>query len=195
VTEHGPTRRRGRGSAAPGATRDAILTAARAEFARAGYAGATVRAIAAAAGVDPALVMHYFGTKDALFAETLRASGGLVTRIGAAFEGPADGLARRLAATYLALWEDPETAPVLAGVVRSALSSPIAADAVRRLVEGSFLEQAGGRWAPERLNLAGAQLLGIAVARYIVRTEPLASMDRDAVVDLVAPRLQGLLES
>jgi AcrR family transcriptional regulator len=174
-------------------TRDAILTAARTLPARAGYGGATIRAIAGEAGVDPALVMHYFGTKESLFAATLQDTGGVLQRVAAAFDGTADELPRQLVTTYLALWEDPQTASTLASVVRSALTSPIAADAVRRIVEGLVIQQSGHPWPPERVNLVGAQLLGIAVARYVLRTEPLASLSHDALVELLTPQLDLLL--
>ncbi|MDM7853898.1 TetR/AcrR family transcriptional regulator [Cellulomonas alba] len=192
TTKESPTRR-GRGSAAPGVTRDALLTSARDEFARVGYGAATVRAIAAGAGVDPALVMHYFGTKEALFVATLQKAGGVRERIAAAFEGPPDMVPRQLVTAYLDLWEDPETAPTLVSVVRSALTNPVAADAVRHILEVDLIAGAGRRLPPERVNLAGAQLFGVAIARYVLRTDPLATLDRATLTELLADQLGGLL--
>lgn len=186
--------RRGRGSAGPGVTRDAILASARDEFARAGYGGATVRTIAAGAGVDPALVMHYFGSKEALFTATLQTAGGVLERIASAFDGPPEGVARRLVSTYMSVWDDPDAAPVLASIVRSALASPVAAEAIRHIIEGDLIARAADRYPAERLNLAGAQLFGVAVARYVLRVEPLASLDRAALVELLAPQIQALLD-
>ncbi|PJJ47851.1 DNA-binding transcriptional regulator YbjK [Mumia flava] len=170
----------------------AILEAARQQFARHGYAGSTIRSIAAEADVDPALVMHYFRTKDALFAATLDQASALIDGVAAALEGPRDGLAERLARAYLGAWEAPQTSLTLLSVARSALSSPVAAQIVRQMLEGRLLaRQTTVR--PERLNLVGAQLFGIATARYVLRTEPLASMTLDEVVVTIAPALHALL--
>jgi AcrR family transcriptional regulator len=180
---------------ATGATRDAILASARTEFARAGYAGATMRSIAARAEVDPALVIHYFGSKDALFGESLAIPDALPARMLTVLDGPPDGVAHRFVATYLEMWESPEVAPVLLGAVRSTVSNPVAADVVRRMLENEIFAQAAPHWDAERLNLVGAQVFGIAFARYVLRTEPLASLPRERVVELVAPLLQSLLTS
>ena len=183
-----------RDPAAAAATKDVILRAAQAEFARAGYDGATVRAIAGAAGVDPALVLHYFGSKEALYGATLASAEGIPQRMLATLDGPPQGFARRLATAYFEVWEDLDSAPVLASVVRSVLTNTTAAEVVRRLLEGTLLAAGSARWAPERLNLAAAQLYGLSIARYVVHTEPLASMRREEVVELVAPHLQSLLD-
>lgn len=180
--------------AVPPRTKDLILHAARAQFAKAGYDGATVRAIAGSAGVDPALVLHYFGSKEALFGATLAMADGIPQRMLATLDGRPEEFGRRLASAYLDLWEDPETGPMLASLVRSVLANATAADAVRRLLEGTLLAAGTSKWTAERINLAAAQMYGVAVARYIVRTEPLASMPSEEVVGLVAPHLQALLD-
>jgi AcrR family transcriptional regulator len=180
-------------SSSPRGTKDAILDAARAEFARGGYAGATIRVIAATAGVDPALVIHYFGSKDALFGATLQMPGGVADRMLAVFDGPRDQLARRLVSTYLGLWEDPQAGPMLRSVARSAMTNPAAADVLRGLIEGKVLAAAVSLCPPERLNLAAAQLYGIAVARYVLRTGPVAALRHQELVELVTPQIQLLL--
>jgi AcrR family transcriptional regulator len=174
-------------------TKDAILDAARAEFARGGYGGATIRVIAATAGVDPALVIHYFGSKDALFGATLQMPGGVADRMLAVFDGPREQLARRLVSTYLGLWEDPQTGPMLRSVTRSAMTNPVAADVLRGLIEGTVIAAAASVCPPERLNLAAAQLYGIAFARYVLRTGPVASLGHQELVELVTPQIQLLL--
>ncbi len=170
----------------------AILEAARHQFARHGYAGSTIRSIAAEAEVDPALVMHYFRTKDALFAATLEQASALFDAVASSLQGPRDGLGERLVRAYLGAWEDPQLSLTLLSVARSALSSPVAAQLVSQMIEGRLLAQQT-TVRPERLNLVGAQLFGIASARYVLRVEPLASMTPDEVVGAVAGAMQALL--
>jgi AcrR family transcriptional regulator len=175
--------------------RASILHSARAEFARVGYGAATVRAIARGASVDPALVIHYFGSKEALFAATIADAGFIADQVRTAFDGPPDAFGERFARAYFGAWEHPDTSPVLHSVVRSAVSSPAAARVVRTTIESALSADGASRWSPERLNLLGAQVFGIAMARYVIGTEPLASMALDDLVAVVAAPLQTLLEA
>ena len=182
-------------------TREAILAAARAGFAERGYGGTTIRAVAGAAGVDPALVLHFFGTKDALFATCLELPPEIVARMPAAFAGDPDTLGERLTRTYLSLWEDPATGPALLAVVRSAVSSQGAAHRLGEFV-GSLLlaptaelgRSLGYTNAPElRVALASAQLVGVALSRYVVRLEAVTQADLETLVAAVAPSVQRYL--
>src|SRR5215213_9359869 len=112
-----------RGGRRPGesGTRNAILSAARVGFASQGYAGTTIRGVASAAGVDPALVNHFYGSKDGLFAASLALPADLPERLLGALEGPAEGVGERLVRFYLGLWEDPVTAGQLRAMMTSAV--------------------------------------------------------------------------
>lgn len=192
-TEAGRTGRR------PGApdTRTRILEAARARFGDAGFDGATIRAIAALAGVDPALVHHYFGSKQQLFVAAMELPVDLQAEAPALLAGPRDELGERVVAYVLDLWSAPAIRPLLLGVVRSAASDPVAAGMLRRLLdEGPFAAIARAIELPDadvRATLVGTQLVGILMARYVVGVEPLASLPDDALVRAVGPTIQRYL--
>src|ERR1700748_3115150 len=112
--------RRGRRPGAPD-TRATILDAARSSFAEKGFAGTTIRGVASDAGVDAALVHHYFGTKDDLFLAAMALPGDPRQAIGPALAEGADGAGERLVRVFVTLWDDPELSPALVGIVRSAL--------------------------------------------------------------------------
>ncbi|QBI53635.1 TetR/AcrR family transcriptional regulator [Streptomonospora litoralis] len=178
-------------------TKAAILAAAREQFAAKGYAGATFRGIAAEAGVDPALVRHFYGTKDQLFAATLHIPEEVLYRIQRAFDGDLDHLGERFARAYLGLWEDPQTGPALKAMMRTALTSEQTADLLRDFLQTRILEQVASRLGSDRprlrSSLAGANVVGVAVARHVARVEPLASLAFDDMVALLAPNLQHYL--
>jgi AcrR family transcriptional regulator len=182
----------------PSTSRDAILGAARRRFAEAGYDATTLRAVAADAGVDPAVVVHFFGSKEGLF----RAAVGwpfdpsaVVARLVAG--GPED-LAARAAGAFLGVWEDPATQAPLLALLRSAMTHEGSAAllrefAVRRLV-GQVAGVLEGPEAELRVELAVAQLLGVALLRHALRVEPLASARVDELVELLAPALGRYLD-
>ncbi|TYB44230.1 TetR family transcriptional regulator [Actinomadura chibensis] len=183
----------------PGAarTRETILGAARRCFAEDGYTGTSIRRIARDADVDHALVLHFFGTKDALFGVVLRSVPLLAGLAREAGEGAPDGLGERFVRGYLDRWEDQDAGPWLRVVVRAAAASPNAAAALASLIADEVMvlpaRYVGGADAELRANLAGAQLLGVATARYVVGTEPLASAAREDVVARLAPLVQRLV--
>jgi AcrR family transcriptional regulator len=179
--------------------REAILAAARQEFAERGYDGATVRGIAAVASVDPALVHHYFGSKDRLFAAIIDlpfAPGALVDQVLA---GGDEGLGERLLQMVLGVWEtDPANAGSgLLALLRSAVTHEEAARQVREFITSEVLGRiAEGIGAPQprlRAALAGSQIIGLILARYVVAVEPLASADTKTLVAWYAPTLQRYL--
>ncbi|QIJ64005.1 TetR family transcriptional regulator [Streptomyces sp. JB150] len=199
----GPTaRRRGRPrrteAGAAGDTRERILTAAREEFSERGYEKTSVRGIAKAAGVDSALVHHYFGTKEQVFqaaVETVFAPA--LSAPDVIFEGPADEVGERFARFLFGIWENPVTRTPLLAVLRSAVDNEAAAAVFRRLVAGQLLRRVAARLglpdAELRAELAAAQLVGVAMLRYVIKLEPLASTDVEVIVQRVAPVVQGHL--
>jgi AcrR family transcriptional regulator len=178
-------------------TRERILAAAGAAFGEMGFDGATIRTIAARAGVDPALVHHYFGSKQQLFVAAMELPVDLDAAVPALLAGPADELGYRIARFVLDLWGTPATRPLMLGVVRSASADPVAAALLRRvLVEGPFAAIARAIDRPDadlRATLVGSQLVGLAMARYIVQVEPLASAPPETVARAVGPAIQRYL--
>ncbi|EKX63764.1 TetR family transcriptional regulator [Streptomyces ipomoeae] len=195
-------RRRGRPpraeSADTPATRDRILAAAREEFSERGYDKTSVRGIAKAAGVDSALVHHYFGTKEQMFEAAVEVafSPVLVVR-DSVLEGPLDGVGERLTRTIFGLWENPTTRKPLLAIVRSAVNHEAAAAVFRRLVATQLLYRIARRLelpdAELRAELAAAQLVGVAMLRYVIKVEPLASADPEQIIRRVAPVVQAHL--
>ncbi len=181
----------------PTATRDEILAAARAEFTDRAYAGATIRGIAARAAVDPALVLHYFGSKRELFLAALELPfdpGGLAR---AALAGDPETAGERLLLAALAAWDTTaDRSPVIA-LIRSAMADDATARMLREYVRDELLapalQQAGSDQPDVRAGLLGAQMIGLIVVRYIVRLEPIASMPRERLAALLAPQVQQLL--
>jgi AcrR family transcriptional regulator len=188
-----------RGGRRPGesSARADILAAARASFAEHGYDRATIRDIAARAAVDPALVIHYFGSKDALFAAALE----LPVRPSDVFaSGMAAGVERlgtTVVRTFLEAWEPPDSRLRLMAMLRSALTNEAAMGMIRDLlvreVFGPITEALGVPDAQLRATLVGSQLVGLAVMRYIGRIEPLASASVDELVAAVGPTVQRYL--
>ncbi|BDZ41868.1 TetR family transcriptional regulator [Paraoerskovia sediminicola] len=188
--------RAGRPVGSDGSNREVILSAARREFAANGYRGATLRSIAAAAGFDVALLSHYFGNKDGLFAATLELPAGAPQVLATALAGPAAERGVRLTRGYLSLWEDPSTGGQMRVLARSALSNEVAGERFRGLLSGVVAAPdidllPGGR---EGFVLAMSHLLGVAITRYLVRVPPLADLDVGDVVARVAPAVQGHLD-
>jgi len=182
----------------PGAssTRDEIAAAARAAFAEVGYDRASLRGIARAARVDPALVMHFFGSKEGLFREVMTLPGPLAAALAAVAQAPRSEVGRRLAELVVSGLESPELRGILLGRIRSAASHPEAAALVREVVERDLhaLAAAIGGERPElRAALVGAHLVGFAVARYVVLVEPMASLTPEQAVDVLAPQFQQAL--
>jgi AcrR family transcriptional regulator len=188
--------RRGRRPGAPD-TRAAVLAAAREEFAAHGFRRTTIRAVAAGAGVDPALVHHYFGSKDDLFVAALQLPLDPRTVIGPALAGGVEGAAERLLAAFLSVWDDPRMRAPLLVVARGMLEPE-----GHRLMREGFLPAvilpavtALGVEDPERrMSLVASQALGLILARYVLEIEPLASMPAADVVAAVAPNIQRYLD-
>ena len=187
--------RRGRRPGAPD-TRAAILVAARSRFADQGFAGTTIRAVAADAGVDGALVHHYFGSKDELFVAAMRLPVDPREVLAPAVAGGVDGAGERFLTAFLSVWEDPDLQPGLIAFARG-LMDPSSS---RLLTEGFLpviirpLGEALGVDRPEhRMPVVASQVIGLILLRYVLRVEPLASMASEDVVATYAPTLQRYL--
>jgi AcrR family transcriptional regulator len=182
----------------PGSSRGAVLDAARRCFAQAGYDGASIRAIAAQAGVDPAVVLHFFGSKHGLFTAAVGwpFEPALIAEQVAA--GGPHGLAGRLARVFLSFWEEPRTRGPLLALLRSAMTHEPSARLLRefvvREVFASIAALVSGPDAQLRLELAAAHLVGVAVLRYALAVEPLASADVDDLVRQLSHSLAPYLE-
>ena len=204
--------RSGRTGRRPGAsdTRERILAAARAGFGDAGYDGATIRGIAHRAGVDPALVHHYFGTKQRLFVAAMQLPVDPAAAAPVLLAGDPASVGARIVRFVLGLWDDPATRPVMLGIVRSAASDPVAAGMLRAiLAEGPFaaivravmteepyatlVGPLGRADAELRATLVGSQLVGLLMARAVVAVEPLASAPTEVIVAAVGPTIQRYL--
>jgi AcrR family transcriptional regulator len=175
-------------------TRGLILAAARSAFASTGYDATSLRGIARAAGVDSALVVHYFGSKDRLFAAMMRLPDGFAENVVALAAQGRDGLGERLTRFFLAIWEDPVAREPMLALIRSAVSNEQAAATLRGFVTDALLARVAAALEASdqhlRATLAGSQLIGMAMLRYAVRVEPLASADVETVVAWLAPTLQ-----
>jgi len=187
--------RTGRRPGASGA-RDRIRDAARVVFAQAGFDGATMRAIARRADVDPALVHHYFGSKHELFVASMQLPFDPATVLPPILAGERASLGLRLAGFAARLWEDPATRPVMFGIARSATSDARAAAALRGLFESQLLPAIRGLDIDEpelRAALAWSQLVGFALARYVLQVRPLTDASLDRLVAALGAQLQSSL--
>ena len=181
-----------------GETREVIVEAARSLFSERGYDGTTLRLVAATAEVDPALIYHYFGSKQQLFVASMEIPFDWATAFPALLDGPRNEIGERLVRLMLGFWEDPLIRPRFMGVVRSAATDPEAAAMVRRLLaEGPVLAMARAIGTPDgelRAMLAASHIMGVALLRYILRIEPLASADVETLARLIGPSVGAYLD-
>jgi AcrR family transcriptional regulator len=188
--------RRGR-RVAGGNTRVEILTAARAMFAERGYTATTLRALAIRAQVDPALILHHYGSKEALFRTAMHVP--FDPAVIAAMIRTSNGspLGERLCAYFLGLWENGATREPLLAMLRSALTHEPAAESFREFLSEALVGRVAAILdtpdAALRATLVSSQLVGLAIARYLLRIEPLASADPAIVAAWIAPTLERYL--
>jgi len=189
-------RRRGRRPAGED-TKAAIVAAARSEFAARGYDATTLRGIARSAGVDPRLVHHYFDGKDAVFAASLELPVRPGDVIAGVLAGPPEGIGERLVRTFLEVWDSPGGQDPAMALVKSLLSSETGVRTIREFVVreifGRLATVAVRDDAELRAAMVASQVIGLLMARYVVRIEPLASADAEDVVTFVAPTIQRYL--
>ena len=195
MSSEGSAKRTGR-RPGPTTTREAIAEAARRQFAELGYDRATLRGIAGEAGVDAALVVRFYGSKDALFQEVMALPPAVAEAIAGLADGPTAAVGRRLAQAIVGMLEDPRSRSVVLGRIRSASSHPDAAALVRETVTrdvGRLVAALTDDEPETRAVLVGSQIVGLALARHVVRVEPLASLPASDVVDYIAPVFQHYL--
>jgi AcrR family transcriptional regulator len=179
---------RGRGRRPGGPdTRGQILEAARASFAHKGFGGTTIRAVASEAGVDPALVHHYFGSKDDLFLAALQIPVDPRSLLPHVFDEGVPGAGERLVRLFLSVWDDPQARLPLIALVRSSLAQ----ETPESLLQQGVLRMVLGGM---RVQLVVSQLSGLVLTRYLLELEPLASMPAEEVVAWVAPNIQRYLD-
>jgi AcrR family transcriptional regulator len=191
-------KRRGRRPKSLGNTRSLILRAAAGRFARAGFESTTLRAIAREAGVDPALVLHYFGSKERLFLEVIAQS--IAPRIAGALEGgpgPAS-LGERGVRAFLARWDSPAEGIAFATMFRASLTNERIGAILREFIETEIVGRVAPRFDPRSrglgFGLVASQLIGLGVARYVVRLGPVANATADELARAVGPTLTRYLE-
>jgi len=188
--------RAGRRPGQPG-TRELILSTARAMFAEGGFDKTSVRSIAAAAGVDPALVHHYFGTKERLFLAVLQVPIDPAEIVSHVAAGGAREVPARLLRTFLAAWDDPVSGPAVVALLKGSFQHEWAARLLREFLITQVLRRVSAELgledAPLRFSLVASQVIGLATLRYVVRLEPLASAPSEVVVRAIAPTLDRYL--
>jgi AcrR family transcriptional regulator len=189
-------RRRGRRPGQSG-TREAIRAAAGRQFAERGYERTSLRSIAEEAGVDAALVAHYFTTKHQLFVNVVELPFSPEAVVPALLAGDREQWGQRLAGFILTALEQPEPRRRVMGLIRAAASEPEAARMVRDLLGREVFARVIAALdvddAPLRANLVGSHVVGLVMARYIVGIEPLAGMRPEEVAATIAPTLQRYL--
>ncbi|OMC17118.1 TetR family transcriptional regulator [Mycobacterium sp. SP-6446] len=178
-------------------TRERILASARELFARNGIDRTSIRAVAAGAGVDSALVHHYFGTKEQLFAAAIKLPVDPMTVLVPMRETPVEELGLRLPSILLPIW-DSEMGAGLIATVRSLLAGADVSLA-RSFLQEVVVREVGSRvdtppgTGKIRAQFVASQLMGVVMARYIVRIEPFASLPAEQIAHIIAPNLQRYL--
>ncbi|NKY50638.1 TetR/AcrR family transcriptional regulator [Nocardia vermiculata] len=183
------------GSRRSDSTRAAILDAARRHFAREGFAKATIRAIAGDAGIDPSMVMRYYGSKEGLFDAALDVDLGLPD-LGAVAE---DALGEAVALRFLELWETSPGNELLLALLRSSVSDDTVAQRFQQVFAGQLMPMVmrigDPADAPRRAGLVVSQILGLALCRYVLRLEPVVALSREQIVTTVGATVQRYLVS
>jgi AcrR family transcriptional regulator len=178
-------------------TRDRILGSARELFARNGIGNTSIRAVAAAAGVDSALVHHYFGTKEKLFAAAVLIPIDPMDILGPLREVPVDELGYKIPSTLLRVW-DSEIGGAFVAALRSVLAGS-EANLFRSFIQDVIAIEVGARVDNPpgtgliRVEFVASQLVGVVIARYILELEPFASLPAERIARTVAPNLQRYL--
>lgn len=178
-------------------SREVVLAAAKNRFAMEGYEKTTLRSIARDAHVDPSMVLYLFGSKAELFRESLRLVLDPDVLVAALAEGDGD-VGTRMVRMYLRIWETPDTAASMRAMLQSATSNTDAHEAFREFMLSYVLPAVsevlgGGEQARLRAMLAGSQLVGLAMLRYVMQVPPAATLSGDEVVTLIAPTLTRYL--
>jgi AcrR family transcriptional regulator len=178
-------------------TRADILSVARRRFLTDGYDRVSMRAIAQEAGVDVALISYHFGSKKGLFGAALALEANPAELLARELDGPLNSLPERLIGAVLAAWEHPQAGGSLRAVIQAAVREPEVARLFREMLEREMIarvaERIGGADGPRRAAVAGSQIAGLVMGRYILAFEPLASMAPEDVVRRMAPAMRVAL--
>ena len=189
-------RRTGRRAGDSG-TREAILEAARRQFADHGFDGATIRGIAADAGVDPALVHHFYGTKEKLFVVAMRFPVVPSEVLPRVLAGAPDRIGEAAVRAVLAIWEARETRAQALALLRSAVTNERAATMLREFVTSTILGIIASAVRQEdaeyRASLAASQIVGLGIARYVIGLRPIVAASVDELVAAIGPTIQRYL--
>lgn len=174
-----------------------ILVAARRCFAENGYAGTTLRLVAAAAGVDPSLVNYYFTNKDRLLRAVLEPPAGFAEGIAKASAAPLRTRGQAMVGAMLGMWEQPDAADILRSIILTAAHEPIAMERLRTVFADQILaavsENLDGDERALRAGMVASQIVGLVMTRYVWRIGAVAHLSRDEVVRLFAPTVQRYL--
>ncbi len=175
-----------------------ILREARASFAEHGYAGTTVRAVARTAGVDPALVYHYYDSKKGLLDAATTPPQSFLDQIVTAWQTPQDELGEQLLRGMLRNWENPGHGHVLQAILQIAGNEPATREKLRAIIEQSMMGPAaqalGDSERLTRSSLIASQLMGLAFMRYVWKIEPIAAMTEDDRAAAIAPPIPRYLD-
>ncbi len=178
-------------------TRDDILLVARRSFGARGYDATSLRSIAKQADVDPALVVHYFGTKEALFLAALEVTMSSMSMFDGLASVSISEAAKLIVRRYLLVLDQEQTRDVMLGLVRSAVSSERAATMLREFLGQAMLSSLSPLIDhPDRqlrASLVVAQLIGIAMLRHVVKADAVASASNEELVSRVAPVIEAYL--
>jgi AcrR family transcriptional regulator len=177
-------------------TREQILTAARAQFAELGYDGATIRGIAAQAEVNPALVHHFFGTKEQVFMAALQLPVDPAFIVPALVEGPKNQFGERFVRLFLTVWGNPESRAPFLAMMRSVTTNEQAARMLRQFLERHVVARIAAELDVPQVRLAAAasHMIGLALMRYVIGLQPLASASDEELVAMIAPVIQGYID-
>jgi AcrR family transcriptional regulator len=178
-------------------TRVAILAAARELFAELGFTGTSTRAIARRAGVDPALVHHFFTNKEGVFAAAVQETVSTTSVLDKLPTTAVDDLAERLLKAYLDEWENKQTAEAMIALYRTAVAADNASNLLRDAGMAQLIDRLakllGGRDAKARATMVCSQLIGLALLRYVLRLDPLASMSLHRFIRYATPAVRATL--
>ncbi|RSM47608.1 TetR/AcrR family transcriptional regulator [Amycolatopsis balhimycina DSM 5908] len=176
-------------------TREKILDAARHRFAELGYDGATVRGIAADAGVNAALLHHFFGGKQELFAAAMNLPVNPASLVASILAGPRESLGERLVRAFLAVWAAPEGRTPFIAMLRAAATNEQVALMMRQFIERTVLAEVARALDVPRVRVTGiaAQMIGVALLRYVIKLPPLVQASDDEIVEMLAPVAQYYL--
>jgi AcrR family transcriptional regulator len=173
-----------------------VLAAARELFAERGYQATTVRAIAAAAGVTPAMIHHFFGSKEKVFLAAARIPVDPDTVLSALLAGPREQFPERLVAAFSAAWRSEQTGPALQSLVRAAVARPQEAASIRVFAEQLMLPRVAAYLdrPPAQVATAVSTLLGRAIAAVLLGIEPLASASDEELARYSVPAIRAALD-